>query len=101
MSFEVHGKIIAKPASETGTSQRGDWKKAYLVVRYDEGQYPKDILLSTMRKAEEFEKAQVGQAGTFKFDTRTRQSTSNGKYYCDIECWDLTMDQVSSSPDPI
>ena len=90
--MEIKGKVYAKPESESGTSARGFWKKAYLVIRYEDGQYPKDILLSSMRKADEMEKVQVGQTGTFKFDARVRQS-QNGKWFCDLECWSIEMDQ--------
>ena len=72
-------------------SSRGPWKKAYLVIRYEEGTYPKDILLSNMKKAEEFERIAVGQTGLFKFDARTKQAQS-GKWFCDLECWSWTLD---------
>lgn len=90
--MEIRGKVIAKPASETGMSSRGTWKKAFIVVRYEDGQYPKDILLSSMRKAEDLERVFVGQVGTFKYDARTRQA-NNGKWYCELECWDVKLDQ--------
>lgn len=90
--MEIKGKVLAKPASEAGVSSRGPWKKAYLVVRYEEGQYPKDILISSMRKAEEMERVRIGQSGTFKFDARTRQA-NNGKWYCELECWAFDIDQ--------
>lgn len=102
--MEIKGKVIAKPASESGTSARGFWKKAYLVIRYEEGQYPKDILISSMRKASEMENVRVGQSGTFKFDGRTRQA-QNGKWYCELECWAFDLDQQQqqspSDDDPI
>lgn len=97
--MEIKGTVYAKPNSESGTSSRGFWKKAYLVIRYDSGQYPKDILLASMRKADEFEKVRVGQSGTFKFDAKTRQA-QNGKWYCDLECWDFTLDQAPQSGGP-
>lgn len=90
--MEIKGRVVEKPATESGSSSRGIWRKAFLVIRYEDGQYPKDILLSNMRKAEEFERIQKGQSGTFKFDARTRQG-NNGKWYCDLECWDWTIDQ--------
>lgn len=90
--MEIKGKVIAKPASEAGVSSRGPWKKAYLVIRYEEGQYPKDILILSMRKAEDMERVQIGQSGTFKFDARTRQA-NNGKWYCELECWAFDIDQ--------
>ena len=90
--MDIKGKVIEKPSSESGISSRGAWKKAYLVVRYEEGNYPKDILLSNMKKAEDFERIRVGESGVFKFDAKTRKA-SNGKWYCDLECWSWTLDQ--------
>lgn len=90
--MEIKGKVFAKPASETGTSSRGTWKKAFLVIRYEDGQYPKDILLYSMRKADDFERIPIGQSGTFKFDAKTRCAT-NGRWYCELECWSWDVDQ--------
>lgn len=93
--MEIKGKVIVKPASESGTSARGPWKKAYVVVRYEDGQYPKDILLSSMRRADDLERLYVGQEAKFKFDARARQGQS-GKWYCDLECWSVEPTQVSA-----
>lgn len=90
--MEIKGKIVAKPASDSGTSSRGVWKKAFVVVRYEEGQYPKEILLYNMKNADGFEQLQVGETCTFKFDARTRQA-NNGKWYCELECWSWNKDQ--------
>ena len=98
--MEIKGRVIAKPASETGVSSKGPWKKAFLVVRYEEGQYPKDIMLSNMRNAEEFERIQVGTSGTFKYDHEVRQS-NNGRYYQDIKCWSWNLDTAQSTQGPI
>lgn len=99
--MEIHGKVIAKPASKTGVSQRGPWKKSFLIIRYEEGQYPKDLLLSNMNKAEDFERIQIGQSGTFKFDGSAREG-QGGNWYLDLNCWSWTLDQAApSSADPI
>lgn len=89
--MDIKGKVIAKPNTESGISSRGAWKKAYLVVRYEEGTFPRDILLSNMKKAEDFERIRIGDIGVFKFDAKTRQAT-NGKWYCDLECWSWNID---------
>lgn len=89
--MEIKGKVIEKPASESGMSNRGPWRKAYLVIRYEDGNYPKDILLSNMKKAEDFERIRVGDTGTFKFDARTRKA-NNGRWYCELECWTWNID---------
>lgn len=98
--MEIKGKITAKPQSKAGTSSRGAWKKAFIVVEYEGGQYPKQIMLSNMNKADEFEKLMVGQTGTFKFDCSVRES--NGNHYMDVNCWSWTIDQAApGSADPI
>lgn len=94
--MEVKGRVIEKPASITGTSQRGPWKRASLVIRYEEGQYPKDILLVNMRKAEEFERIPIGASGIFKYDSRLNRK--DGRYYQDLECWQWTLDQQAAPP---
>lgn len=89
--MEIKGRVLEKPQSESGQSSRGAWKRAFLVIRYEDGQYPKDILLSCSRKADDFERIPIGSTGTFKFDARTRNA-SNGKWYCDLECWSWDLD---------
>lgn len=98
--MEIKGRVIAKPDTKAGVSSRGPWKRAQIVIRYEEGQYPKDILLSNMNKAEEFEKIRIGQTGTFKFDGSVREA--NGNFYLDLNCWSWKLDQAApSSVDPI
>ena len=94
--MEVKGKVVEKPVSASGVSQRGPWKKAFLVIRYEDGQYPKDILLMNMRKAEDFERVPIGATGTFKYDSKV--SNKDGRYYQDLECWQWTLDQQPAVP---
>lgn len=88
--MEIKGKITAIPAPKTGTSSRGPWKKVFIVVEYEGGQYPKQILLSNMNKADEFARLRVGDSGTFKFDCSVRES--NGNHYMDVNCWSWSLD---------
>lgn len=71
---------------ERGTSARGPWAKATIVVRYEEGQYPKDIVLTNLSKAEDFARLRVGATGVFKFDAKSHKGNT-GKWYCDLNCW--------------
>lgn len=98
--MEIKGKVLNKVPMESGTSARGTWYKAALVIRYEEGQYPKDILLSNMRKANEFDAIPIGASGKFKFDAKARQA-NNGRWYCELECWDWILDQQNNNADPI
>lgn len=89
--MEVTGKVIGRK-TESGISPRtgNPWKKAYVVIQYEYGQYPKQILLSNMKKSEDFAKIRVGDSGTFKFDGKVRES--GDKYYLDLECWSWRID---------
>ena len=96
--MEIKGKIVAVPQPKAGVSSKGPWKKVFLVIQYEEGQYPRQSLLSNMNKAEEFEKLKVGQTGTFKFDGSVREN--NGNYYLDLNCWSWQIDQPQEAPAP-
>ena len=91
--MEITGTVIAAPASITGISGKGPWKKAFKVIRYEDGQYPKDILLSAMKNADEFERISIGAKGTFKFDASAKEGQS-GKWYCDLNCWSWKLEQA-------
>lgn len=87
--MEISGRVIEVCPIERGTSSRGPWAKAAVVIRYEDGQFPKDIVLTNLNKAEEFAKLQVGYTGVFKFDAKSHKS-NNGKWYCDLNCWSWT-----------
>lgn len=97
--MEVTGIITAIPPAKTGVSSRGPWRKSFIVVEYEGGQYPKQILLSNMNKAEEFSRLKVGDTGTFKFDCSV--SERNGNYYMDTNCWSWKIDSAGSANGPI
>lgn len=91
--MEIKGKVVAKPAPKSGVSSKGPWKKVFLVIEYEGGQYPKQILLSNMNKAEDFDRIRIGDTGVFKFDGKVQER--NGNYYLDLNCWSWNIDQVS------
>ena len=94
--MEISGKIIAMPPERSGSSTRGFWRKVFIVVEYEGGQHPKQIMLSNMNKAEDFAKLRVGQTGKFKFDGTVREN--NGNYYLDLNCWSWDIDDSASAP---
>ena len=94
--MEIVGKIIAMPPEKTGTSSRGFWRKVFIVVQYEDGQYPKQIMLSNMNKAEDFAKLRIGQSGKFKFDGNVREN--NGNYFMDLNCWSWEIQGQQPAP---
>lgn len=99
--MEIKGKVTAVRPIERGTSARGPWARATIVVEYDSSsQYPKALAMTNMKDAEKFGQIRVGQTGTFKIDFKHREY--NGRDYTDITCWDWSIDQAApSSGDPI
>lgn len=95
--MEISGKIIAVAPLISGTSSRGEWKKATIVVEYEGGQYPKSLILSNLNKADSFASLRVGQKGKFKFDGSARKA-SNGNWYMDLNCWAWDIDASDEPP---
>lgn len=93
--MEITGKITGI-REKTGSSSKGFWRKVFVVVQYEDGQYPHQMLLSNMNKAEDFAKLRVGQTCKFKFDGKVNDN--NGNYYQDLICW--AWDVVGSSDAP-
>lgn len=86
------------PPEKNGVSSRGPWRKIFIVVEYESGQYPKQILLSNMKDAERFATLRIGMTGTFKYDCSVRNS--NGNYFMDVNCWSWQIDQPQQSQAP-
>lgn len=93
--MEIVGKIIAMPPEKSGTSSRGFWRKVFIVVQYEDGQYLRQIMLSNMNKAEDFAKLRVGDVGKFKFDGSVREN--NGNYFMDLNCWAWDIQNMQST----
>ena len=105
MVNEVTGKVIAVPPAQTGTGQRGPWRRQTVVIEYENGRYPQTLALecSTL-KAEDFGKLRVGQEVTIKYDVTSREY--NGRYYTTANAFDWKVDQpttitATASDDPI
>ena len=96
--MEIKGKVTAVRPIERGTSARGPWARATIVVEYESGQYPKALAMQNMKDAEKFGQIVVGQTGTFKIDFKHREY--NGRDYTDIICWDWAIDQAAGTGDP-
>ena len=96
--MEVTGRITAIPSAKTGVSARGPWRKAFIVVEYEDGRYPKQILLSNMKNSEEFSRLKVGDTGTFKFDCSV--SERSGNYYMDLNCWSWKLETAQQQTAP-
>ena len=88
--MEIKGKVIEKLPLLSGTSSRGEWKKATIVVENPDGQYTTKLALDNLKEASEFGKLNIGDECTFKCNTPTSREY-NGRWDTSINCggWDV------------
>ena len=83
--MEILGKVKAVLPLQSGTSQRGPWSRATVVIEYKSGNYFNTLALDNMSKAEEFSKLTVGGFYTFYFEPSSREY--QGRYYTQCTCF--------------
>lgn len=83
--MEITGRIKTILPLQQGTSQRGPWAKATVVIEYQSGNYTNTLALENMSKADEFVKLQVGAEFKFFFDVTSREH--QGRYYTSCNCF--------------
>lgn len=83
--MEITGRIKTVLPLQQGTSARGPWSKATVVIEYQSGNYTNTLALENMSKAEEFAKLPIGTEHKFLFDVVSREY--QGKYYTQCNCF--------------
>ena len=83
--MEITGRIKTVLPLQQGTSQRGPWSKAIIVIEYQSGNYTNMLALENMAKADEFASLPVGAVFKFWFDPVSRED--NGRYYTQCNCF--------------
>lgn len=84
--MEIKGKVIEKLPLQSGTSSRGEWKKATIVVEIPDGQYTTKLALDNLKEADAFDKIVVGLEGTFNVNVSSRKS-NDGRWFTSCTCW--------------
>lgn len=98
--MEIKGKVIEKLPLQSGTSSRGEWKKACIVVEIPDGQYTTKLALDNLKDAEAFEKIAVGSEGTFNVNVSSRKS-NDGRWFTSCTCWKWTIEgEATETPTP-
>ena len=83
--MEITGRIKTVLPLQQGTSQRGPWSKAIIVIEYQSGNYTNILALENMGKAAEFAALPVGAEFKFWFDPVSREH--QGRYYTQCNCF--------------
>ena len=94
--MEITGRIKTVLPLQSGTSQRGPWSKATVIIEFMSGNYPKILALDNMSKAAEFAALPVGAEFTFWFEPSSREY--QGRYYtqCDCSGWQAVGQQPAA-----
>lgn len=89
MLYEVTGKVIAVLPIVTGSSAKGEWKKATVVIEYPDGQYVNKLSLENLKNADQFAAIPVMSEITVKFSIQSRES--NGRWFTSANAvsWDI------------
>ena len=92
--MELTGKIIQVLPEQSGTSQRGSWRKQEYIIEIP-GEYPRQVcFMAWGDKIDEFG-IKEGQELTVHFDLQSREY--NGRWYTDVKAWRV---QAASNEDP-
>ena len=87
MALEISGKIIKVLPEQTGTGQKGAWKKQDFVIETIE-QYPKKVCISAWGdKVDSLQIYSIGDEVKVSFNVESREY--NEKWYTDIRVWKL------------
>lgn len=99
--YKMTAVVLRQFQLQEGVSKTGNpWKKAQLLVERDpQSQFPKKILLTNMKDAEEFAKIPVGALYDFEFDIESREYQD--KYFSDIKCFRFTPAQPIQLQAPV
>lgn len=94
--MEITGRIKTVLPLQQGTSQRGPWSKAIIVIEYQSGNYTNILALENMGKAAEFAALPVGAEFKFWFDPVSREH--QGRYYTQCNCfnWQAVVQQPAA-----
>ena len=82
--MELTGKITHVLPEQSGTSQRGPWRKQEYVIEIP-GEYPRQVcFMAWGDKIQEFG-IEEGQELTVHIDLQSREY--NGRWYTDVKAW--------------
>ena len=96
--MEIVGRIKTVLPLQQGTSARGPWSKATVVIEYQSGNFTNLLALENMGKAEEFAALPVGAEFRFWFDAVSREY--QGRYYTQCNCFNWQAAQQPAAPAP-
>jgi len=98
---EIKGKCIAVLPIQRGVTAKGEWQILTFVIEYGD-EYPKKAAFQLMNKKAEMT-PKVGDHLTVHYSPESKESTTNGKWFTNLNCWKLegftgNLGQQASAP---
>jgi hypothetical protein len=98
MSLEITGRVFSLLDEQSGSSQRGEWKKREFVLETKET-YPKKICISCWNeRVDDLKNLNVGQDLKVSINIESREY--QGKWYTDVRAWKIEADGGNTAKAP-
>ncbi len=86
--MEIAGKLVQVLPVQTGTSQKGEWRKCSFIIEITDSKFPKKIcVLAWKDLVDQVQKLDVGADLNVSIDLESREY--NGKWYTDVKAWKI------------
>lgn len=85
--MEVVGKVKEICPIESGTSDKGEWKKQTIVIVTLEQNPQYQAFTAMGRRLEEVEKCTIGQVVRIRFGVRSRKFQD--RWFSDLQLWEI------------
>ena len=82
--MQIKGTIKTIQPAITGESARGQWSKQTVILQ-TEGNYPKDVAITSWNNKPDFSKLAEGQTVNFHINIESREY--NGNWFTDVKAW--------------
>lgn len=85
--MEIIGKIVEFTTPETGSSEKGEWKRRQVIIKTLD-QNPQHVAFTAIgARFEEAEKHVIGEVVRVRFGVSSRKV--NDRWYSDILLWEI------------
>jgi Domain of unknown function (DUF3127) len=102
LDLKISGSVSEILEAQTGTSQRGEWRKQDFILEIP-GEFVKKICITVWGDNIDRFALKVGESVTVSIDLQSREY--NGRWYTDVKGWRLERTQAAEgaqpSPEPL
>lgn len=97
MDLKITGTVEQILEMQSGTSQRGEWRKQDFIIDLP-GEYPRKVCVTVWGDNIDRFALKQGEQVTASIDLSSREY--NGRWYTDVKAWRLERSENSADPMP-